>query len=84
MWKNLFSYVVNPHKLRPHVVAKDIGHLNFKKMKEMGMEKVIFDKDNTLTAYFNPLFRSWRIEESFFDSVNIFGKDNVFVFSNMN
>ena len=39
----------NPEIIRPHVKAKDISELNFKKMKEMGMEKIIFGKNNTLT-----------------------------------
>ena len=39
----------NPNIIRPHVKTKDISELNFKKMKEMGMEKIIFDKDDTLT-----------------------------------
>ena len=38
----------NPNIIRPHVKTKDISELNFKKMKEMGMEKIIFSKDNTL------------------------------------
>ena len=39
----------NPSIIRPHVKATDISQLNFKKMKEMGMEKIIFAKDYTLT-----------------------------------
>ena len=31
----------NPDIIRPHVKALDITHLNFKKMKEMGMERVM-------------------------------------------
>ena len=41
----------NPNIVRPHVIAKDISELNFKKMKEMGMEKVIFAKNNTVSLY---------------------------------
>ena len=36
----------NPELIRPHVKTKDISELNFKKMKEMGMEKIIFGKNN--------------------------------------
>ena len=42
--------------IRPHVIVKDITCLNFKKMKEMGMEKIIFDKDNTLCHDHHPKF----------------------------
>ena len=41
--------LANPNIIRPHVKTKDISQLNFKKMKDMGMEKIIFSKDNTLT-----------------------------------
>ena len=40
----------NPDIIRPHVKVKDIASLNFQKMKDMGMEKIIFDKGNTLTG----------------------------------
>ena len=39
----------NPNIIRPHVKTKDISELNFKKMKDMGMEKIIFGKNNTVT-----------------------------------
>ena len=38
-----------PDLPRPHVIAKNLSELNFKRMKEMGMNKIIFDKSNTLT-----------------------------------
>ena len=44
----------NPNIIRPHVKTKDISELNFKKMKDMGMEKIIFDKGNTLTEHYFP------------------------------
>ena len=33
----------------PNVKVTDIGQLNFKKMKDMGIEKIIFNKENVLT-----------------------------------
>ena len=38
----------NPNIIRPHVKVKDITELNFQKMKDMGMEKIIFSRDNVL------------------------------------
>ena len=35
--------------IRPHVKAYDFSHLNFAKMKEMGMEKVLIKNVNVLT-----------------------------------
>ena len=52
----------NPNIIRPHVKTKDISELNFKKMKDMGMEKIIFAIDNTMKdenikfKIFNPQF----------------------------
>ena len=40
----------NPNIIRPHVKTKDISELNFKKMKEMGMEKIIFATHNVLNT----------------------------------
>jgi len=30
--------------IRPNVIADDISHLNFQKMKDMGMQKIIFGR----------------------------------------
>ena len=40
----------DPLILRPVVKAKTLSSLDFAKMKEMGMEKLLFDKGNTLTT----------------------------------
>lgn len=69
----------NPNIIRPHVKTKDISELNFKKMKEMGMEKIIFDKGNTLTHYLEPEFISEKIKNSFQEAVNVFGKQNIII-----
>ena len=65
MYKNFLRFFTSPFSLRPHVITEDIGYLNFKKMKDMGMEKIIFDKDNTLTTYFSADFKSLRILDCF-------------------
>ena len=30
--------------IRPNVIADDISHINFQKMKDMGMKKIIFGR----------------------------------------
>ena len=55
----------NPNLIRPHVKTKDITELNFKKMKEMGMEKIIFSKNNTLTKPNEIKFINKKIKISF-------------------
>ena len=63
----------NPNIIRPHVKTKDISELNFKKMKEMGMEKIIFDKGNTLTHYLETEFIDEKIKNAFVSACDIFG-----------
>lgn len=80
----VFTWILRkPGLIRPHVIAKDISNLNFKKMKEMGMEKIIFDKENTLTGKRKPFFLNAKIKKSFVKAKAVFGKDNTMVVSNM-
>ena len=44
--KDVVDYLVQYS--RPNCVAKNITELNFQKMKDMGYEKLIFDKYNSL------------------------------------
>ena len=55
----------NPNIIRPHVKTKDISELNFKKMKEMGMEKIIFSKDNTLALVDSDEFYNEKVKKGF-------------------
>ena len=73
----------NPKLATPHVKARDISHLNFKRMKDMGMEKIIFDKDNTLTYNRRTSFIDPKVAAAFPNAVTIFGKPNVIVLSEM-
>ena len=40
----------NPSLVKPHVKVRTIADIDFEKMKDMGMNKLIFGKDNTLTV----------------------------------
>ena len=51
----------NPNIIRPHVKTKDISELNFKKMKDMGMEKIMFVKDNVLIKLHDEDFKAENI-----------------------
>ncbi len=55
----------NPNIIRPHVKTKDISELNFKKMKDMGMEKIIFSQNNVLSKPFDIRFISDDIKRAF-------------------
>ena len=63
----------NPNIIRPHVKTKDISELNFKKMKEMGMEKLIFTKEWVLTQGDEIAVGDWWIGNAFKDAVDTFG-----------
>ena len=52
-------------------------------MKEMGINKVIFDKFNTLVKKGTTLFIDSDIKESYLNAQKIFGKENIFVISNL-
>ena len=66
--------LANPNIIRPHVKTKDISQLNFKKMKDMGMEKIIFNKENVLNINELVGFINPDVEEAFDTAVNTFGK----------
>ena len=72
----------NPNIIRPHVKTEDISELNFKKMKDMGMVKIIFAKGNTLTIDGGPCFISDKIRQTFEETVKLFGKENILVMAN--
>ena len=69
--------------LNPHVKVKDIAHLDFKRMKDMGFRKIIFDKDNTLTFDEDPYFASFEIRAAMEKAVDTFGYEDTLVISNM-
>ena len=39
----------SPKLLSPNVIVKDITELNPENLKQLGIEYIVFDKDNTLT-----------------------------------
>lgn len=72
----------NPRCLVPHVSVTNVSEVDYKSMKEeAGIQAVVFDKDNTLTApYVNTIHD---------DAINglksakeVFGRDNVAIMSN--
>jgi len=63
------------------VIASEITELNYQKMKDMGMKKIIFSKENTLCEIGDTDFMSEEIRASFFDCVKVFGEENVWILS---
>ncbi|CAJ0745823.1 9513_t:CDS:2, partial [Entrophospora sp. SA101] len=59
----------------------DIRELNYEKLKKSGINKLIFDKDNTLTIphenlLYPPFKKSWD------ECKNTFGVENILIISN--
>ena len=52
-------------------------------MRDMGMNKIIFDKDNTLCDDHHAKFYNTSVKNSFSKAIQTFGKENVLVVSNM-
>ena len=75
--------LANPNIIRPHVKTKDISQLNFKKMKDMGMEKIIFSKDNTLTPTGKNYYISEEVKAMYLEAVKIFDWENTIVIGNL-
>ncbi len=64
----------------PHFSIPDINHINPRVLKDLGIEGLVFDKDNTITApYENFLFST--IETKFREFQEVFG-DRVVIVSN--
>ena len=82
MSEAMVSYLLKLSK--PHVLAEDITQLNFKKMKEFGMQKVIFDKFNTLVCHGEYAFFEDAFEMAFYEAEKVFGEENVFMSANLN
>jgi len=68
---------------RPHVVTSDITRINFQKMKDMGIEKVIFDKYNTLVEHGYTKFPKESYRETLQKVEGIFGEKNMFMIANL-
>ena len=50
----------------------------------MGMEKVIFEKENTIFCEDKCAFQSKKAREAFQKASEVFGKDHTLIFSNDN
>lgn len=78
----LASVIRRPSLLVPHVSVATVSALDFARLKEAaGVEAVLFDKDNTLTApYDNSLHPD--AEYGLQEALRVFGKHKVAILSN--
>ena len=82
-----------PSIIRPHVKVKDITQLDFNRMQEMGMEKIIFCKENVIAKegeFVKPgeekeiVYINNEIKTAFRSLVVDWGFDNIFLIDQMN
>ncbi|KAI4319711.1 hypothetical protein MLD38_033280 [Melastoma candidum] len=70
----------NPQLALPHVMVRDVGHVDWGELKRRGFKGVVFDKDNTITAPYS--LKLWPpIAPSIERCKSVFGQ-NIAVFSN--
>ena len=60
-------------------MVKNITQLNFEKMKKMGMDRIIFNKLNTLCRLNKTQFISFEVRDAFDRAVNTFGEENILI-----
>jgi len=56
--------------------------IDFKKLKELGIRHIVFDKDNTLTFVHERQYMTRGLGEMVVEVVELFGKGNVAILSN--
>jgi phosphatidylglycerophosphatase GEP4 len=78
----LASIVRRPGLLVPHISVHTLSELNFTAMKQdSGIQAVVFDKDNTLTAPYENVLHP-AVVPGLRRAIETFGKDNVAILSN--
>ena len=78
----LASVVRRPSLLVPHATVDTISHISYQTLKDQcGIQAVIFDKDNTITAPY-ALETHEKAHYGLQQAVQVFGTDNVAIVSN--
>lgn len=79
-WSTL---LFNRRAFIPHVRAKSVDQIDFKKLHGLGLRYIVFDKDNTLTEPYARTFFNGNIESAILKECKVaFGAANVAVLSN--
>ena len=77
----LASVARRPALLVPHLSVPTVSQVNYGAMKDCGIRTVIFDKDNTLTAPYDPEVHP-KAAEGLQKAIETFGVDRVAIVSN--
>lgn len=52
----LKNIIGNIQIINPNLYIKNVENINYDKLKEMGIQYIVFDKDNTLTKHLETKF----------------------------
>ena len=67
--KSVYTYMKllssDPEIFNPNIIVNDISNINFNKLHSIGINYLVFDKDNTLTANQEFNLYSPTIEKAF-------------------
>lgn len=61
--KQVSRIIQNPNLLRPKISCRSVLEIDYDRLQSMGIEYIVFDKDNTLTITHQNQFFSKEIEE---------------------
>jgi phosphatidylglycerophosphatase GEP4 len=77
-----FFQIISSEKrlVMPHYHVTDISRINPKRLRDQGVEGIIFDKDNTLTNPYEDILHP-RVRDAFAEFKSVFG-DEIVIMSN--
>lgn len=80
--KIAYNCLKSPNLLNPNLIVKDVTKINFENMKKMGINYLVFDKDNTITITnkFSPF--NEEVKNSINEALNIFKRNKIGILSN--
>ncbi|KAI8321014.1 HAD-superfamily phosphatase [Martensiomyces pterosporus] len=79
--RGVFSILRSPHLLMPHLAVSDIRSIPYEKLRSQGINYLVFDKDNCLTApYANHIHPEF--EAAWSHCLSVFPRSNILIVSN--
>ncbi len=80
--KIAYNCIKSPSLLNPNLIVKDVTKINFENLKKMGINYLVFDKDNTITITNKFTIFNGGVKDSINDALNIFTRDKIGILSN--
>lgn len=77
----LKNIIGNIQIINPNLYIKNVENINYDKLKEMGIQYIVFDKDNTLTKHLETKFTKKSIETTINSLQNKY-PDSIYLVSN--